>query len=136
MLRDGNCNLGYAEGFVAYMVNYPNSGKGAVVMINRGNYGHGLQDEILRSIAKEYEWPDYLHEKVLVTVDPKTLSSYAGQYLLPRDFVMTIQADGEKVLLGTPDGPPGLPLLARIKVPILLPREAGHVRRVFHRQLR
>ena len=44
-------------------VNYPNSGKGAVVMINRGNYGHGLQDEILRSIAKEYEWPDYLHEK-------------------------------------------------------------------------
>ena len=107
--------VGYAEGFVAYMVNYANSGKGAVVMINRGNYGHGLQDEILRSIAKEYKWPDYLHEKVLVTVDQKTLSGYAGQYLLPPDFVMTIQADGDKVLLGTPDGPPGLPLLPESK---------------------
>ena len=48
--------VGYAEGFGANMVNsYSNSGKGAVVMISRGNYGHGLQDEILRSIAKEYK---------------------------------------------------------------------------------
>jgi CubicO group peptidase (beta-lactamase class C family) len=103
--------VGYAEGFLVYMVNYPNSGKGAVVMINRGNYGHGLQDEILRSIAKEYDWPDYLEEKVLVTVDPKTLSSYAGQYLLPPNFVMTIKVESDKLLLGTPDGPPRLELL-------------------------
>ena len=45
---------GWNEGFVASMRVYA-SGKGAVVMLN-SNEGYPMLEEIVRSIATEYEW--------------------------------------------------------------------------------
>lgn len=48
---------GADEGFQALLVSTLDSGKGAVVMVNSDN-GIQLAQEILRSIAAEYSWPD------------------------------------------------------------------------------
>ena len=46
------------EGYRCFVVAYVNSGEGAIVMTNSDN-GFELIQEIVRSIAKEYGWPDY-----------------------------------------------------------------------------
>lgn len=46
------------EGYRCFIVAYVNSGEGAIVMTNSDN-GFELIQEIVRSIAKEYGWPDY-----------------------------------------------------------------------------
>lgn len=46
------------EGYRCFLVAYGDLGKGAVVMTNSDN-GAELVQEIIRSIAKEYNWPDY-----------------------------------------------------------------------------
>jgi CubicO group peptidase (beta-lactamase class C family) len=49
---------GSDEGFRNIFVAYETSGDGAVVMTN-GDSGSLLGDEVIRSIATEYRWPDY-----------------------------------------------------------------------------
>jgi CubicO group peptidase (beta-lactamase class C family) len=49
---------GANEGFRNIFVAYETSGDGAVVMTN-GDSGSLLGDEVIRSIATEYRWPDY-----------------------------------------------------------------------------
>lgn len=46
------------EGYRCFIVAYVNSGQGAIVMTNSDN-AFDLIQEIIRSIAKEYRWPDY-----------------------------------------------------------------------------
>ena len=47
--------------------------------MTNGDRGGGLADEILRSIATEYGWPDYKpQEKMIAQVDEETLRSYVG----------------------------------------------------------
>jgi CubicO group peptidase (beta-lactamase class C family) len=72
---------GVDEGFEAYWVAYEATGQGAVVMTN-GNDGINLALEIVRSIAREYNWPpDYApRERALATVPAKLLAAYAGTY--------------------------------------------------------
>ncbi|MCC8964847.1 beta-lactamase family protein [Bradyrhizobium sp. Pear76] len=49
-------HAGVNDGFVSLMTMYEN-GDGAVIMTN-GDQGGQLADEIMRSIATEYDWPD------------------------------------------------------------------------------
>jgi len=49
---------GWDEGFVANFVAYKKLGKGVVIMVN-SNEGYDIMDELLRAIAKEYNWPDF-----------------------------------------------------------------------------
>jgi len=61
---------GANEGFQCNLIAY-NSGDGAVVMTNSDNGGQ-LATEILRTIAREYGWPDFQpSEHTLTKVDPK-----------------------------------------------------------------
>ncbi|MCA1601097.1 MAG: DUF3471 domain-containing protein, partial [Acidobacteria bacterium] len=86
-----------------------NTGQGAVVMTN-SDRGSSVADELLRSIANEYGWVDYLaKEKVLALVDPKIYGSYAGQYELAPNFILTITAEDGK-LMGQASGQPKLEL--------------------------
>jgi len=72
--------------------------------------GSSLADEVLRSIAREYGWVDYLSkEKVLAHVDPKIYSSYTGQYELAPNFILTISAEKDR-LFGQATGQPKLEL--------------------------
>lgn len=100
---------GANEGYRCVLVAYKNTGQGAVVMTN-SDRGSSVAEELLRSIAKEYGWLDYLpKEKILAHVDPKVYGSYAGQYELAPNFILTITAaDGR--LMGQASGQPKLEL--------------------------
>jgi CubicO group peptidase (beta-lactamase class C family) len=85
-------------GFKCYMVAYMESGQGAVVMTNSEN-GAALTLEILRSIAREYGWPDFQpKEKVIAKVDPKTLDAYVGQYEIAPNFILTVTKEGDRLI--------------------------------------
>lgn len=99
---------GDTEGYKCSMVMYQNTGQGAVIMTN-SDRGDRLANEILRSIAKEYGWPDYQpKEKVIAEVNPKVYEAYTGQYELEisPDFVVTISVK-DNVLTMTLKQPTG-----------------------------
>lgn len=73
---------GANNGYRARLVAYRDRSQGAVILTN-GDNGTYLIDEICRSIAHVYGWPDYnTEERLLVTVPVDVLSSYAGRYRL------------------------------------------------------
>ena len=86
------------QGFFSYMVAYPETGQGAVVMVNGTEYWE-LVHEIVRGIAAEYNWPDYLHEHTLVKLDPARFGALVGRYEVAPDFVLTIANENGRLLL-------------------------------------
>jgi CubicO group peptidase (beta-lactamase class C family) len=68
------------------MVGYP-SGDGVVVLTNGGRGGM-LSDEIVRSVAQAYAWPDFQPvEHTVVPVDPSKFGRFVGTY----DFIKVTQ---------------------------------------------
>jgi len=83
--------------YEAYVYCYPESGDGVVIMIN-GNCGGKLVNEILRSIAATYGWPDHHPvEKSVVKVGDEQLRAYEGTYDVNGKWNFTIKA-GEGIL--------------------------------------
>jgi CubicO group peptidase (beta-lactamase class C family) len=93
---------GDTAGFESIMMAYEQNGDGAVVMTNAQG-GSRLADEVMRSIAVTYHWPDLQQTKVraAVAVDPKILTNYVGTYELNPNFslVVTVE-DGHLVVQG------------------------------------
>ncbi len=89
---------GSNEGFKCNLIAYEN-GDGAVIMAN-GDNGGQLAEEILRTIASEYQWPDFKPaERTMAKVAPGLLDAYPGSYrfqLMP-NIVMTITRDGNQL---------------------------------------
>ena len=84
---------GWDEGFLTKVVAYKNYGKGAVIMLN-SNEGSSLLDEILRSIAIEYNWPDYSPDPInYENLEGHHLKSLEGQYLSATDEKVSISID-------------------------------------------
>jgi CubicO group peptidase (beta-lactamase class C family) len=74
---------GYTSGYRCEMVGFGN-GQGVVVLTNGSS--QALLREIMRSVAGEYGWtaPEYMPmERTLVTVEPRVLEAYAGEYEFP-----------------------------------------------------
>ncbi len=93
---------GSDEGFEAYWVGF-SDGRGAAIMTN-GDRGSELAMEILRSISREYGWPDFQpKEKVVATVDPKVYESYVGDYEFKINptltITLTVSTEGGKLLV-------------------------------------
>jgi CubicO group peptidase (beta-lactamase class C family) len=89
---------GSNEGYRCLMVAYTNTGQGAVVMTNSDN-GDALSAEIMRSVAKEYGWLEYLpKEKVIASIDPKIYEDYVGQYQLTIDSIIAITIEEGKLM--------------------------------------
>jgi CubicO group peptidase (beta-lactamase class C family) len=85
---------GANDGFQCNLVAYEN-GDGAAIMTN-SDAGGQLAEEILRSIAYEYKWPDFQPvERSIGKVDPKTLDGYAGAYGLAPNVVLTVSREGD-----------------------------------------
>lgn len=110
---------GANEGYRCLLVAFRNTGQGAVVMTNSDS-GSSLGEEVLRSIAKEYGWVDYLpKEKVLAHVDPKIYGSYTGQYeLAPNFFLMITSEEGR--LMGQASGQSKLELFPESEIQFFL----------------
>lgn len=101
----GGANEGYRCLLVAFTV----SGKGAVVMTNSDN-GGPLADEIIRSIAREYGWPDLLPaERAVAQVDPDVYASLVGRYHMESaapGVLVNVTHDEHGLRVQTPGGRP------------------------------
>jgi CubicO group peptidase (beta-lactamase class C family) len=101
---------GADEGFRAQLMAHKEKGYGAVVMVNSDN--GQIINEILRSIAKEYQWEDYLSPAFeIVAVEPKQLDGYVGRYLVNPDRVLAVSKENDK-LFGTPTQSPKVELFS------------------------
>jgi CubicO group peptidase (beta-lactamase class C family) len=93
---------GSNAGFQCMMFAYLSGGRGAIVMTN-GDRGGALADEILRSIAIEYGWPDYkMQEKSIASVGEETLRAYAGVYHFPNGPIVTITVEKDRIWVKPP----------------------------------
>jgi CubicO group peptidase (beta-lactamase class C family) len=101
---------GADEGFRAQLLVHKEKGYGAVVMVNSDN--GQIINEVIRSIAKEYEWEGFLPEPVSpLTLDPARLDEYVGRFLVNPDRVLTVTREGGK-LFGEPTTSPRVELVA------------------------
>jgi CubicO group peptidase (beta-lactamase class C family) len=87
---------GADEGFRAQLLVHKEKGYGAVVMVNSDN--GQIMNEIIRAIAREYQWEDYLPQpRETARVEPKTLEQYAGRYRVNPDRVLTVTSENGKL---------------------------------------
>lgn len=71
---------GRTDGFTCGFVSFPHLKQGAVVMINAGNE-LAFVDDVLRSIALEYNWPSYtVKTKTTIELTDEALDKYVGRY--------------------------------------------------------
>ena len=89
---------GVNKGFEGVLVAYAQSGDGAVAMTNAQG-GQRLANDILRSIAAVYGWPDF-HPiiRATVRVDPTILLTYVGVYELTPTFSITITLENGQLM--------------------------------------
>jgi CubicO group peptidase (beta-lactamase class C family) len=81
-------NDGYRCVFVMY-----EDGEGAVIMTN-GDNGGGLMYEMLRTLAREYGWPDFgPGERALADVKPEVLDRLIGVYQLNDQNMYLVRRD-------------------------------------------
>jgi CubicO group peptidase (beta-lactamase class C family) len=88
---------GSNPGYRCFMVGYPQTGQGAVVMTN-SDLGHDLVREIIRSIANEYRWADY-HPVVreIVSIDPKLFENFVGEYEYAPGRSITVTTENSRL---------------------------------------
>jgi CubicO group peptidase (beta-lactamase class C family) len=89
---------GVNAGFENTMSAYEQDGEGAVVMTSAQG-GSRLADEVMRSIAAAYHWPDFQPKvRAVVTVDPKILASYVGTYELTPKFSLVVTVENSHLM--------------------------------------
>jgi len=87
-------------GFKCQLVAFPETGQGVAVMTN-GDQGSRLAAEIIRAVAKEYGWGDWLPvERALATVNPEIFKAYVGEYEI--DGKATISTENGKLFVQPP----------------------------------
>src|SRR3546814_10206034 len=93
------------DGFRSYMVVFPYVGKGFGVM-SKGDCGDLLINEIVRSVARKYRWPDYASQQRATTaVDPTALNAHAGEYDVRNyGFVLSVRRESDHLIVSTPRG--------------------------------
>jgi CubicO group peptidase (beta-lactamase class C family) len=87
---------GADEGFRAGLLVHKEKGYGVAVMVNSDN--GQIIDEILRSVAREYQWEDYLPQPYeVVPIEAAKLDEYSGRFQVSPDRVLTIYREGNKL---------------------------------------
>jgi CubicO group peptidase (beta-lactamase class C family) len=95
---------GSNEGFQCQMTAFFEGGRGAVVMTD-GDRGGFLAGEILRAVAREYDWPALKPvEKKVVAVDAKALASFEGRYELQPGRFLDVKLEGGTLFVGDVEG--------------------------------
>ena len=94
---------GSNRGFRCRLLAYVHQGQGAAVMTNAAQ-GGALAQEILETIARVYEWPDFPQSGVqLVRLEAELLDRYTGTFKVPSRGTFQIVRQGTK-LLGSRSG--------------------------------
>jgi CubicO group peptidase (beta-lactamase class C family) len=91
---------GANAGFIASAMGNLTEGYGVVIMVNSGNDYNGLCKEIKRSIAKVYDWYNFLPEPIKpITLENKILESYTGRYKNNDNEVLNVRKEGNYLVL-------------------------------------
>jgi len=91
---------GQDVGFIAQLIADRDGGYGAAIMTNSDGRADALIGEILRAIADEYGWEDYVSAPLArATLDRGALEEIAGKYRTGSDAALTISLK-EGALLG------------------------------------
>lgn len=102
---------GSNEGFKTMLFAYTALGQGAVIMTN-GDYGTPLIQEIMRSIAAEYGWHDYLQaERTRASLPSARYAAFAGEFQVSGTSIKVTREGDRLFLAGPPLGPDRLELL-------------------------
>ena len=97
---------GWNEGFVAFSGFYKSRGLGVVVMVN-SNEGAPLLDEIVRAVAREYDWPGYFPPAPETSkVAGAALDALSGEYETEAKVRFKVARQGESLLLTVGSQPP------------------------------
>ncbi len=122
----GGANEGFRNNFAAYEKN----GEGAFVMTN-GDNGAQIADELMRSVAAEYHWPDFQPTvRTAIQVDPKVLDQYTGTYALFKGFDLVITLENGQ-LMTQATGQGKFPVYAETQTkffPLVIPAEIEFVK--------
>lgn len=96
---------GVNEGFVNIFYMYEKNGDGAFIMTNSDNGGR-IGDELIHSIAAEYNWPDF-HPvtRAAIHVDPKSLEAFAGTYAITPTVDIAITLENGQLMWQGPHSP-------------------------------
>jgi CubicO group peptidase (beta-lactamase class C family) len=96
---------GANEGFRAHFIASHDGRDGAVVMTN-SDEGQPLVAEILRAIAREYDWPIFRPQvRQVAAVDPGARAAVAGRYVVEfrgRTQSIVVEAAGDKLRASLP----------------------------------
>lgn len=97
-------HTGANRGYRGHVVGYFRNGHGAVVLTN-GDNGGTLCQEILNAVAGEYDWPEFIEERVLVDVDATVLDRYVGTYEVAGMQVELVRDGGDLIAIVPGLGP-------------------------------
>lgn len=86
---------GWNEGFCGWIVGHVKNGKGAVVLINANQ--PAFMGEVVRSIARAYDWPAFVPQHTEVPMDTAALRAFTGRYKGGNDDLVTIALRGGKL---------------------------------------
>jgi len=90
---------GSNEGFKCQLIAHKEKGYGAAIMTN-ADEGFRIVPEILRSIAKEYQWADYLLEELeIVKIDPARLDLFTGRFLINFDDIAAVLMEKGQIFI-------------------------------------
>lgn len=102
---------GVNEGFEGLFVAYEKHGDGAAVLTNAQG-GIRLANDVMRSIANEYGWPDYHSAmRTEIKLPPDTLKQYVGAYQMAPNVYLTVTLNGDQ-LAGQLSNQDPIPLFA------------------------
>ena len=100
---------GADEGFRAELLVSRDKGYGVAVMVNSDN-GQILR-EVIRGVAKEYGWDDFLPEPYeIISLAASQLAGLSGRFKVNPDRVLTVKSSGN-TLTAYPTGDPPFELL-------------------------
>ena len=89
---------GADEGFRAGLLVNRDKGYGVAVMVNSDN--GQIIDEIMRSVAKEYNWDEYLPQPLdAISIDASKLDNYTGRFLVNPDRVLTVTKENGRLFV-------------------------------------
>jgi CubicO group peptidase (beta-lactamase class C family) len=99
-------------GFISILAAY-NQGDGAVILTNGwGGGGYDLAIDLIRSIAREYNWPDFKPVRHrTVAVAPESLDRDVGVYLTAPDAYIVVTRVGSQLFMHA-TGEAKMPLLS------------------------
>ena len=96
---------GANEGFRCLFRASLEGGRGVVVMTN-SDRGIGVANEIVRAVARVYDWPGVVEDALAgAELEPEALALYTGRYAFAPDEVVIVTADDAGLHLHNPPDP-------------------------------